>query len=87
MRSVKKEYNEVLLTRRSAPFMYCVVFRRSDLITQKLESFKTGPDEPHPRVLKELANKFGPVFAHFFPTMNTGEIPRKRPLANICPLF
>ena len=25
-----------------------------------------GPDELHPRVLKELANELGPVFAHFF---------------------
>ena len=23
-----------------------------------------GPDELHPRVLKELANELGPVFAH-----------------------
>ena len=25
-----------------------------------------GPDELHPRVLKELATKLGPVFAHLF---------------------
>ena len=25
-----------------------------------------GPDELHPRVLKELAIVFGPVFAHLF---------------------
>ena len=25
-----------------------------------------GPDELHPRVLKELATELGPVFAHLF---------------------
>ena len=25
-----------------------------------------GPDELHPRVLKELASELGPVFAHLF---------------------
>ena len=25
-----------------------------------------GPDERHPRVLKELATELGPVFAHLF---------------------
>ena len=25
-----------------------------------------GPDELHPRVLKELATEFGPIFAHLF---------------------
>ena len=47
-----------------------------------------GPDELHPRVLKELANELGPVFAHLFQqSLNTGEIPKERLLANICPLF
>ena len=29
-----------------------------------------GPDELHPRVQKELATELGPVFAHFFSTVN-----------------
>ena len=29
-----------------------------------------GPDELHPRVLKELATELGPVFAHLFSTID-----------------
>ena len=42
-----------------------------------------GPDELHPRVLKEL----GPVFAHLFQqSLDKVEIPKEWSLANICPL-
>ena len=45
-----------------------------------------GPDELHPRVLKELATELGPVFAHLFQqSVDTGEIPKEVSLANICP--
>ena len=41
-----------------------------------------GPDEFHPRVLKELATKLGPVFAHLFQkSLDTGEVPKKWSLA------
>ena len=47
-----------------------------------------GPDELHIRVLKELATELGPVFAHLFQkSLDTGEIPKEWPLANICPLY
>ena len=47
-----------------------------------------GSDGLHPSVLKELANKLGPVFAHLFQqSLDTGEIPKEWLLANICPLF
>ena len=47
-----------------------------------------GPDELHFKVLKELANELGPVFAHLFQqSLDTGEIPKEWLLANICPLF
>ena len=47
-----------------------------------------GPDELHPRVLKELASELGPVFAHLFQqSIDSGEIPKEWSLANICPLF
>ena len=47
-----------------------------------------GPDELHPRVLKELATELGPVFAHRFQqSVDTGEIPKEWSLANIWPLF
>ena len=44
-----------------------------------------GPDELHPKVLKELASELG-LFAHLFQqSIDTGEIPKE--WANICPLF
>ena len=47
-----------------------------------------GPDDLHPRVLKELAVELGPVFAHLFQqSLDKGEIPKEWSLANICPLY
>ena len=47
-----------------------------------------GPDELHPRVLKELATELAPVFADLFQqSTDTGEIPKEWSLANIFPLF
>ena len=47
-----------------------------------------GPNELHPRVLKELATELGPIFAHLFKqSIDKGEIPKEWFLANICPLF
>ena len=45
-----------------------------------------GPDELHPRVLKELANELGPVFAHIFQqSLDTGESPRNGFLQTFVP--
>ena len=47
-----------------------------------------GPDELHPRVLKELATGLGLVFADLFQqSIDTDEIPKEWSLANICPIF
>ena len=47
-----------------------------------------GPDELHPRVLKKLATKLGPIFVHLFQqSFDSGEIPKEWALANISPLF
>ena len=47
-----------------------------------------GPDELHPRILKELATELGPVFTHLFQqSLDTGEIPEEWTLANIFPLI
>ena len=47
-----------------------------------------GPDELHPRVLKELASELGPMFAHLFQqSIDNGEIPKEWSLAKICPLY
>ena len=37
-----------------------------------------GPDELHPRVLKDLATELGPIFAHLFQqSIDKGEIPKE----------
>ena len=47
-----------------------------------------GPDELHPRVLKDLAAELGHVFAHLFEqSLDKGEIPKEWSFANICPLY
>ena len=81
----------VPLTKRSAPFMDSIVVSTEGVI-KLLKGLKPskalGPDELHPRVLKELANELGRVFAHMFQqSFDTGEIPKEWLLANICPFF
>ena len=47
-----------------------------------------GPDKFHPRVLKELATDFGPLFAHLFQqSVDSGEIPKEWTLAKFSPGF
>ena len=81
----------VPLTRRSVPFMDSIVVS-SDVVIKLLKGLNPskalGTVEFHPRVLKELANELGPVFAHLFQqSLETGKIPKKWLLASICPLF
>ena len=87
----KNEHSQVPLPNRSAPFMNDIVVSAVG-VTKFLKGLNPskalGPDEFHPRVLKELASELGPVFAHLFQqSIDTGEIPKKWSLANICPLF
>ena len=87
----KSEYKQVPLMDRSAPFMHDIVVTKEG-VTKLLKGLNPskalGPDELHPRVLKELAMELGPVFAHLFQqSIDTGEIPKEWSLANICPLF
>ena len=84
-------HNQVPLLDRSAPFMEESVVTKEG-VTKLLRGsnpFKAvGPDELHPRVLKELATEVGPVFAHLFlQSIDSGEIPREWSPANTCPLF
>ena len=54
---------------KSAPFMGDIVVSQDGVIKllKGLNPSKAlRPDELHPRVLKELATEFGPVFAHLF---------------------
>ena len=87
----KNKHTQVTLLDRSAPFMNDTVISKDGVIKllKGLNPSKAlGPDELHPRVLKELATELGLVFAHLFQqTMDTGESPKERALPNICPLF
>ena len=87
----KNEHSQVPLPNRSAPFMNDIVVSAvgvTKLLKGLNPSKALGPDELHPRVLKELASELGPVFAHLFQqSIDTGEIPKEWSLANICPLF
>ena len=86
----KNEYTYVPLPNRSAPFMNDIVVsavRVTKLLKDLNPSKALGPDDLHPRVLKELASELGPVFAHLFQqSVDTGEIPKEWSLANIWPL-
>ena len=84
----KTECNEVPIIRRLAPFVDNIVVYAEGVIKllKGLNPSKAlEPDVLHPRVLKDLANELGPVFAQ--QSLDTGEIPKEWLLANICPLF
>ena len=86
----KSEHTQVPLPNRLAPFLE-EIHVSAEGVTKLLKGLnpsKTlGPDELHPRVLKELASELGPMFAHLFQeSIDTGEIPKEWSLANICPL-
>ena len=71
--SSKYEHTQVPLLDRSAPFMNDIAVSKDGVIKllKGLNPSKAlGPDELHPRVLKELATELGPVFAHFFSAIN-----------------
>ena len=87
----KIEHSQVPLLDRSAPFMEDIVVTKegvTKLLKGLYPSKALGPDELHPRVLKELATELGPVFAHLFQqSIDKGEIPKEWSHANICPPF
>ena len=87
----KNENSQVPLPNRSASFMNYIVVSAVGVtkLLKKLNPSKAlGPDELHPRVLKELASELGPVFAHLFQqSIDTGELPKEWSPANVCPLF
>ena len=87
----KNDHSEVPFLSRSASFMDDIVVSNEG-VTKLLKGLNPskalGPDEDHPRVLKEFATELGPVFAHLFQkSLDTGEIPKEWSLANICPLY
>ena len=87
----KSNHIEVPFLSRSAPFMDDIVVSNEG-VTKLLKGLNPskalGPDELHPRVLKELAAELGLVFAHLFQkSLDTSEIPKEWSLANICPPY
>ena len=87
----ENEHTQVPLLDRSAPFMNDIVISEDGvikLIKGMNPSKALGPDELHPRVLRELATALGPLFSQLFQqSMDTGEIPKEWSLANICLFF
>ena len=85
----KNEHTQVPLLDRFAPFMNDIAVSKDGVVKllKGLNPSKAlGPDELHPRVLKELVTESGPVFAHLFQqSIDTGEIPKEWSLANISP--
>ena len=86
----KSDHSEVPYLSRSTAFMDDIVVSNEG-ITKLVKGWNPskalGSDELHPRVLKELATKLGPVLAHLFQqSLDTDEIPKVWSLANICSL-
>ena len=88
--SKTSEY-EVALLEKSAPPMSDIHISNEGVIKMMKglnPSKALGPDELHPRVLKELAAELGPVSAHLFQqSLDKGEIPKELSLTNICSLY
>ena len=77
----KNEHSQVPFPNRLAHLMNDIVVS-AEGITKLLnglnQSMALGPDELHPRVLKELASGWGLVFVHLFhQSIDTGEIPKE----------
>ena len=76
----KNEHSQVPLPNQSAPFMNDIAVSALG-VTKLLKGLNPakalGPDELHPRVLKELASELGPVFSHLFQqSIDKGEVPK-----------
>ena len=69
----KTEHSQVPFLNRKAPFMEDIVVSKEG-VTKLLKGLNPskalGPDELHPRVLKELASELGPCFCTSFSTVN-----------------
>ena len=90
----KSEYSQALFW-IDQPLSWKILLLPKEGVTKLLKGLNPskalGPDELHPRVLKELATELGPIFAHLFQQSIdsglSGDIPKEWTLANISPLF
>ena len=58
-----------------------------NLLKSQNEDKAAGPDDIHPKLLKETANEMAPVFTHFLKqSLSSGSIPEDWEIATICPL-
>ena len=83
----ESEHTQVPHPNRSSPFLEEIHISAGG-VTKLLKGLKSskalGPDELHPRVLKELASELGPMFAHLFQqSIDTDKIPKEWSLASI----
>ena len=70
---IKSEYSQVPLLDRYASFMEDIVVTKegvTKLLKGSNPSKALGPDELHPRVLKELATELGPFLRIYSPAVN-----------------
>ena len=76
----KSDHSEVPCLSRLAPYMDDIVVSNEG-VTKFLKGLNPskalGRDELHPRVLKVLATKCGPVFAHLFQQSLHGSNPQR----------
>ena len=77
----KSEYSQVPLLDRPSPLMEDSDVTKEE-VTKLLKGLNPskalGPDELHPRVLKELATELCPIFAHLFQQLiDSDEIPKE----------
>ena len=86
----KSEQTQVAFPNRSVPFLKEIHVSAKG-VTKLLKGLNPskalGPDELHPRVLKELASELGQMFAYLFQQSIDTSFPKEWSLANICPIY
>ncbi|MEL7079481.1 MAG: reverse transcriptase domain-containing protein, partial [Cyanobacteria bacterium J06582_2] len=86
----RKSYSSVPLKISMIPKMDCIEISPEGVLKllKNLDGNKAaGPDEIHPKILKEIANEFTPVLTHFLrQSLATNSVPSTWETATICPI-